>query len=975
TRFSYDARGRMLTRTDAAGVTTSYTHDATGNQLSEVVYRTDEFGAQVKVEGTQKYDALNRVVMDTDALGHTAVTEYDPIGRVTARVDRRGFRTVTEYDELGQLSAMRYADGTHESYTYDAEGRRLTTTDRGGRVTSAEYDELGRRVRSVNADLTTRSTVFDLGGNVRAEIDERGNRTEYEYDAQNRRVLTRSAVGDESLVSFDAVGNRETATDGRGNVTTFEYDANRRQIATLFADGYRTRTVYDFGGRVVLRLDQRNVPTRYEYDGVGRLVAVVDALGGRTSYGYDELGNRVSQTDANNHTTRFGFDSKGRMVSRTLPLGQREAMEFDADGNQTAKVTFKGDRLEYNFDSNGRLVRKRVPGYSEYVLTYTATGQRESVVDYRGLTSYRYDSRDRLLRVDNPEGTFVSYTYDLAGNRASITSPSQTVGYTYCPDNRMEHVLEPGGGVFTYWYDRAGNQIGLSYPNGVNETRTYDVVNRLLTIDAVAPFGVVTTFHYSLDATGRRMAVHEHNSRFVEWSYDDVYRLVEETVIDPVAGDSHYDYGYDAVGNRLLEAAGDVLTPYFYDANDGLIGVGSSDYDVDANGNLVTIPDRPGSSYVWDSESRLAGLHDALDATTVAIGYDIDGIRVARTEGAEGVFFVNDNATRSPVPIAEIGSQPVARTFGLDGQLCETGTLDAARAYTHADAIGSLRRGTSQLRALWARSFGAFGYSVLAGNELGFSGEPFDSPVGAVYLRARHFHPRIARFLLPDPMIGSPERSLLTGFVAGRYVYAHSDPVNLSDPSGNETLIQQAFAFSVYAYLGALVDRQMRLALGSRYGLPLQLAVGMAIPGGSSARIGSLAGRQLAKALAQEAGAPIWKSAAGLRYTVGTLEDFGEHFIDDLSKPFHGVFHESPAKVVTRIDEAWQQISQGNYIQKVVRGSREEYLVQAEGIGRLGGQEGKAQLTAVAVDHMKIVVDRTGGTITVVTAFPLHWPY
>ncbi|MBI2378444.1 MAG: RHS repeat protein [Deltaproteobacteria bacterium] len=164
------------------------------------------------------------------------------------------------------------------------------------------------------------------------------------------------------------------------------------------------------------------------------------------------------------------------MVSRTLPLGQRESLEYDAEGNQTAKVTFKGDRLEYDFDGNGRMIRKRVPGYSEYVLTYTATGQRESVLDYRGLTSYEYDSRDRLLHVDNPEGKFVSYTYDLAGNRASVTSPSQTVGYTYYADNRMEDVLERGGGMFTYSYDRAGNQIGLSYPNGVNETRTYDVV-------------------------------------------------------------------------------------------------------------------------------------------------------------------------------------------------------------------------------------------------------------------------------------------------------------------------------------------------------------------------------------------------------------------------------------------------------------------------------------------------------------------
>ncbi|MBI2373534.1 MAG: RHS repeat protein, partial [Deltaproteobacteria bacterium] len=799
TRFSYDLRGRMSTRTDAEGVTTSYTHDALGNQLSEVVYRTDEFGAQVKVERTQKYDVLNRVVMDTDALGHTAVTEYDPIGRVTARVDRRGFRSVTEYDELGQLSAMRYADGTHERYTYDAEGRRLETTDRGGRVTSAEYDELGRRVRTTNADLTTRSTVYDVAGNVRAEIDERGNRTEYEYDAQNRRVLTRSAVGDESLVSFDAVGNRETVTDGRGNVTTFEHDLNRRQIATLFADGYSTRTVYDFGGRV-------------------------------TSYGYDELGNRVSQTDANLHTTTFGFDSEGRMASRTLPLGQRESLEYDAEGNQTAKVTFNGDRLEYDFDSNGRMIRKRVPGYSEYVITYTATGQRESVLDYRGLTSYEYDSRDRLLRVDNPEGTFVSYTYDLAGNRASVTSPSQTVEYAFDALNRMETVTSPGG-LARYAYDAASNQVGLTHANGVHEVRTYDALNRLLSIENRTSGGHLVTSHaYTLGPTGTRVAVQEHNSRFVTWSYDDLYRLVGEDIVDPVNGDESIALVYDPVGNRLSRTVGSGVTEYGYDDNDRLLDVEGVARTYDDNGNTLTAG---ATTYSWSPENRLIAADTG--SQVLAFEYNLDGIRVSKDVDGLATEYVLDANRRYAEVLEERGTSGLQASY-VHGQDLMSQERDGTESFYHSDGIGSTRALTNELQSVsdsyayeaFGKAYGAFGSTT---NSYGFTGEQVDEETGLEYLRARYYEPDTGTLLSLDPIadVLSARLNEVRGRVRTRlqlapcrgdrredtccraghaalpsipvaqslYGYATSDPVNSSDPSGAIVVGPAAFSFSL----------------------------------------------------------------------------------------------------------------------------------------------------------------------------------
>jgi RHS repeat-associated protein len=65
----------------------------------------------------------------------------------------------------------------------------------------------------------------------------------------------------------------------------------------------------------------------------------------------------------------------------------------------------------------------------------------------------------------------------------------------------------------------------------------------------------------------------------------------------------------------------------------------------------------------------------------------------------------------------------------------------------------------------------------------GFIGERFDSDAGLQYLNARYYDPELGRFIQPhwfevtEPGVGT-----------NRYAYSGNDPVNLSDPGGNETV-------------------------------------------------------------------------------------------------------------------------------------------------------------------------------------------
>ena len=91
-----------------------------------------------------------------------------------------------------------------------------------------------------------------------------------------------------------------------------------------------------------------------------------------------------------------------------------------------------------------------------------------------------------------------------------------------------------------------------------------------------------------------------------------------------------------------------------------------------------------------------------------------------------------------------------------------------------------------------------------------FTGQQWDSASQTYYLRARYYSPPDGRFLSPDPLAGRNQDPVSLH----RYVYAHDDPTDRVDPSGeaDDTLIGASISNTTAAGLAALAAGSTLLA-------------------------------------------------------------------------------------------------------------------------------------------------------------------
>jgi len=855
TTFEYDARGNITRQTNALGHVTTYTYNANGDRLTETTTQTTPTGVRSLV--TQMvYDAQGRLIQTTNPEGGVTRTVYDAAGNRVEEIDALGRSTRYVYDDRGLLIQTIYPDATLNDLTdnprtrteYNEKGQVIAEIDELGRRTQFVYDALGRQIATIYPDGTptidtdnprTR-TEYDAAGRVLAQIDEQGNRTEFRYDTAGRLIetiypdTTPNDLSDNPRMksTYDAAGRQLTQIDALNRITRFLYDGLGRPVGQEYADGTSTSVTFDAAGRVVGRTDQAGKTTRFEYDALGRLTAVIDALGQRTQYTYDELGGLISQQDANGNVTFYEYDGLGHRTGTVLPLGQRSSTVYDAVGNTIQTTNFNGETITYTYNPRNWLVAKDLPGTEfDVSYTYTLDGQRQTVTDSRGVTTYRYDLRNQLLERVDPDGRRIGYTYDLAGNRTSVIIPSGTTTYTFDAQNRLSTVTDPQGGVTTYTYDLMGNLIRTTLPNNTVETRQYDELNRLLYLENSGPSGIINSFRYTLDPTGNRTAVQEHDGRQVNYTYDVLYRLTQEAITDAGATNPTRTIGYvyDPVGNRLSRNdAGSGVITYNYDANDQLLnatenGVATT-YTYDSNGN--TISKTTGGNrvtYLWNAENRLIGADTNGDGTIdVTNRYNENGIRISQTVNGEEARFLID-ANRDYAQVLEEytpgGNVNVSYVYGHDLISQNRGR---EVSFYHVDGLGSIYALTNENSIILNQySYDAYGQVVKRTENTKnlhlFTGEQYDANTGLDYLRQRFYDSSLGRFTRRDSFSGTIEdpRSL------HKYMYAHNNPINNTDPSGLVTvgdlttglllqnaLVSLAFSVPFRAYEAALNVRE-----------------------------------------------------------------------------------------------------------------------------------------------------------------------
>lgn len=123
--------------------------------------------------------------------------------------------------------------------------------------------------------------------------------------------------------------------------------------------------------------------------------------------------------------------------------------------------------------------------------------------------------------------------------------------------------------------------------------------------------------------------------------------------------------------------------------------------------------------------------------------------------------------------------------------LCGTGLMFgnlSAKAgdivtYIHTDINGNPVAKTNSVGAvIWRQTYTPYGETNQQSDPdgSGYTGHRHDAATGLVYMQARYYDPKIARFLSPDPVTFSPDHP--QNF--NRYWYARGNPYKYVDPDG-----------------------------------------------------------------------------------------------------------------------------------------------------------------------------------------------
>jgi RHS repeat-associated protein len=246
------------------------------------------------------------------------------------------------------------------------------------------------------------------------------------------------------------------------------------------------------------------------------------------------------------------------------------------------------------------------------------------------------------------------------------------------------------------------------------------------------------------------------------------------------------------------------------------------------------------STFTYDFDNRL--LTAVTPGSSASYQYEADGTRVAATlNGVKTVYVVDKNREHAHVVEEQTETGALLARYVVADDLISQ-VQGAARRIYHFDGHGSTRALTDAAQtATDGYTFDAFGrliaFSGATRNPFLFAGEQLDANTGFYYLRARYLNPETGRFLTQDAFEGFPfdPPSL------HKYAYAHNDPVNNLDPSGEfisaafvSSLSRGVFTALANVRLAFLVSRSLGGAAIRTLGVVVENAVGrilVRIPG------------------------------------------------------------------------------------------------------------------------------------------------
>jgi RHS repeat-associated protein len=456
--YTYTPDGKLLTRTWARGVVTTYGYDS-ANRLVTTTYSND---SDLTPDVTLAYDRLGRPTSQSNGLA-TSSFSYDPL---TLLLDTE----TLSYDFNGDATPdlVRVLDRSQDALSRSS-GYQLKNGSTIEAAASYQYSPTTGRLESVDNGTDTFTYAYTTNSSLLASVTKSGTptiQTTHTWEA-NRNVLDvkENKVGSTVISSYHYTVNtlgQRTAVDTAG---------------TAFAAGERDRAwSYDALGQVI-KEDYGNNTTADTRDRV---------------FGYDSIGNRKST--AVGSLTLPGSDtytanSLNQYTSFTEG-GPAMSPIHDEDGNATTWALRTGglgsstqSDVIFVWDGENRLIEIKDAAGATTLASYTYDSQSRRIARTVGGTTLAtiYDGWNPIAEYSGTPATGyslqASYSWGLdlsgsmqgaggVGGLLSVTSGSTSFYPTYDGNGNVSEYLDAAGAIAAHYeYDAFGNVIFSSGPS------------------------------------------------------------------------------------------------------------------------------------------------------------------------------------------------------------------------------------------------------------------------------------------------------------------------------------------------------------------------------------------------------------------------------------------------------------------------------------------------------------------------------
>lgn len=371
--FAYDAQNRLMSasnpetgtitytynnaslasRTDARGITTTYTWDNSGRLIGKQ-YSNGDPSPVYEFDGTS--GALLSSYLQTDKdRAEERTYHYNANGqldRVTQNITAEHAISF-DYDALGHLTTITYPDGRIVHQVWDLNGHISSVSDQGGGVymSGLQYDTAGNVFNGYFGKNLTGTFVYNSG-----------NIEMLRMESSNKTILSKSYTytSDSSISGINDALHPE-------NGFAYRFDDLQRVVGYSRTDGTQEHSYsYDAFGNLSV-----DATSPYTYGAAnwisGNPEITYDASGdmtndGKHTYRYDAEG-RISQVD--DGAVMYLYSAEGDRVQKQIGNNITEAMWV---GNELmAELMPDGNWVDYLYVNGKRMAAIGASGVTYYV--------------------------------------------------------------------------------------------------------------------------------------------------------------------------------------------------------------------------------------------------------------------------------------------------------------------------------------------------------------------------------------------------------------------------------------------------------------------------------------------------------------------------------------------------------------------------------------------------------------------------------